>query len=141
MLEKRILAVDLGKKRVGLAVTDPLNIISRRLKTIYFKNPAQLSSELAIVINELNIGTIVFGIPLTLNGNDSQKTTETRELISFIEKKLPADLKIETEDEALTTVEAHETMRKMGLKPSKNKEIVDQVAAQHILNSYLQRNN
>lgn len=141
MLEKRILAVDLGKKRVGLAVTDPLNIISRRLKTIYFKNSSQLASELALVVNELNIGTIVFGIPLTLNGNDSQKTSETRELISFVAKKLPSDLKIELEDEALTTVEAHETMRKMGLKPSKNKEIVDQVAAQHILNSYLQRKN
>lgn len=138
-MDKRILGIDLGTKRIGLAVTDPLNISCQTLMTIEFKKVNSLVKDLKAVIVEKNIGTIVFGIPLTLNGTDSIKTTQTRELVEKISKGLPEDIKIDFEDEALTTVEAHQILRELGKKPSKSRDIVDQIAAQRILQSYKNR--
>ncbi len=138
-MDKRFLGIDLGKKRIGLAVTDPLNIACQVYKTIYYKSINNLVKELNLIIIEKNIGTVVFGIPLTLNGTDSQKTTETREMIDKIKKGLPKDILIDLEDEALTTVEAHDILRQLGKKPSKSRDIVDQIAAQQILTSYRNR--
>ena len=135
-MAKRILGVDLGKKRVGLAITDPLNIITSPFKTLEYKSKRQLVEDLKEIINEKEIGTIVFGLPTTLSGTDSQKTTETRKLVNFVRNQLPDDILIEFEDEALTTVEAHDIMHQMGKKPSKNRDIVDQIAAQCILKAY-----
>lgn len=138
-MDKRILAVDLGQKRIGLAVTDPLNIIAQAYRTIEFKNFESLVNDFKNIIIEKDIGTIVFGLPVTLNGTDSKKTIETKKIIEKLRQNLPQDLIIDTEDEALTTVEAHEILRQMGKKPSKNRDIVDQIAAQRILQSYKRR--
>lgn len=138
-MDKRILAVDLGTKRVGLAVTDPLNIIAQTFKTIIFKSEKDLAHELKLAIEEKNIGTIVFGVPVTLGGKNSQKTDETIKLIEFLKTKLPEDIIIELEDEAMTTQDAHQVMREMGKKPSKNRDIVDQIAARFILTAYMNR--
>ncbi len=140
-MEKRILGVDLGTKRIGLAVTDPLNIIARAFKTLEFKNKQQLAKDLKIIIDEMNIGTIVFGLPVTLSGTESKKTLETKSLIQFLKANLPPDIVVDFEDEALTTVEAHEILRSMGKKPSKNRDLVDQIAAQRILQSYKNKKN
>jgi putative Holliday junction resolvase len=138
-LEKRILGIDLGKKRVGLAITDPLNIISQPFKTLEYKSKKKLYEDLKEIITEKNIGTLVFGLPTTLSGTDSKKTTETRKLIEFIKSQLPNDILIVLEDEALTTVDAHEILHQMGKKPSKNRDIVDQIAAQCILTAFQNR--
>lgn len=138
MSDGRILAVDLGQKRIGLAITDPLNIIAQAYKTIEFKGKKKLLSDLQTEISEKQIGTIVFGVPVTLSGNDSKKTKEVRALIQFISDSL-VDIHIEEEDESLTTVQAHDIMRQMGKSPSKHKDRVDQIAAQRILQQYLDR--
>lgn len=139
-MEKRILGIDLGKKRVGLAINDPLNIIAQRFKTLEYKSKRQLAEDLKEIIAEKDIGTLVFGLPLTLSGTDSQKTTETRKLVEYIKTQLSPELVIAFEDEALTTVEAHEIMHQLGKKPSKNRDTVDQVAAQCILRAYQNHN-
>jgi putative Holliday junction resolvase len=138
-MDKRILGIDLGKKRVGLAITDPLNIIAQPYKTLEFKSKKKLADDLKEIISEKNVGTLVFGLPTTLSGTDSVKTTETRKLTEFIKGELPEDLVFVFEDEALTTVEAHDILRQMGKKPSKNRDIVDQVAAQCILKAFMNR--
>lgn len=138
-MEKRILGIDLGKKRVGLAVTDPLNIISQPFKTLEYKSKKKIVEDLKEIITEKNIGTLVFGLPTTLAGTDSVKTIETKKLVEFIQSQLPDDLIIVFEDEALTTVEAHEILHQMGKRPSKNRDIVDQIAAQCILSAYQNR--
>jgi putative Holliday junction resolvase len=138
-LDKRILGIDLGKKRVGLAITDPLNIISQPFKTLEYKSKKKLYEDLKEIITEKNIGTLVFGVPTTLSGTDSKKTTETRKLIEYIKSQLPNDILIVLEDEALTTVDAHEILHQMGKKPSKNRDIVDQIAAQCILTAFQNR--
>ena len=133
------MGIDLGTKRVGVALTDPLNIITQPYTTINFVNKEQLANEINVIIKDKNVGTIVFGIPKTLSDKDSQKTTETRELIEKLRPILIPDIEIDFQDEALTTTETHEIMRQMGKKPSKNKELVDRIAAQLILRDYKSR--
>ena len=139
MEQKRYMALDLGSKRIGVALSDPLNIIAQSYTTLMFNGKNNLVKDLLEIINEKNVGTIVFGIPVTLSGEESKKTKETRELISFIESKLPKDLVFDYEDESMTTVKAHHIMRSMGKKPSRNKDKVDQIAAQQILSQYMER--
>ena len=138
-MEKRILAVDIGTKRVGLAVTDPLNIIATTFKTILFKGNKQLVEDLKLAIQEKNVGTVVVGLPITLSGTESIKTKEVQQIIDFLRLELPPDIIVDTEDEALTTQEAHEILKEMGKNPKKHKDLVDQVAAQCILRSYHNR--
>jgi putative Holliday junction resolvase len=138
-MDKRFLGVDLGEKRIGLAITDPLNIICQAYKTIYFQNFETLVKEFKSIIDEKNIGTIVFGLPMTLENKESKKTLEVKKIVEKLKSNLPEDLIIDFEDEALTSVEAHEIIRNMGKKPSKNKELIDQIAAQIILKSYKSR--
>lgn len=139
-MDKRFLGIDLGQKRIGLAVTDPLNITCQAYKTIYFQNFEILVNDLKTIIEEKNIGTVIFGLPVTLENKESKKTLEVRKIVEKLKNKLPQDLLIDFEDEALTSVEAHEILRSMGKKPSKNKELIDQIAAQRILQSYRSRN-
>ncbi|MFN8671233.1 MAG: Holliday junction resolvase RuvX [Candidatus Sericytochromatia bacterium] len=138
MLGKRLMAVDLGTKRVGVALTDPLNIITQPYKTIIFSDKKQLAKDLNEIIKEKNVGLLVFGIPKTLSDKDSQKTLETKKLIEDL-RPLLEEIEIDFQDEALTTTEAHEAMRAMGKKPSKNRDLVDQIAAQFILKDYKNR--
>ena len=138
-MQKRLMRIDLGTKRVGVALTDPLNIITQPYTTINFVNKEQLANEINVIIKDKNVGTIIFGIPKTLSDKDSQKTTETRELIEKLRPILIQDIEIDFQDEALTTTETHEIMRQMGKKPSKNKELVDRIAAQLILRDYKSR--
>lgn len=138
---KRLLGIDLGQKRIGLAVTDPLNITCQAYKTIYFQNFETLINDLKNIIDEKNIGTIIFGLPVTLDNKESKKTLEVKKIVEKIRNKIDSDIIIDFEDEALTSVEAHEIIRNMGKKPSKNKELIDQIAAQRILQSYKSRKN
>lgn len=139
MNQKRIMALDLGSKRIGVALSDPLNIIAQSFTMIPFKGKRNLVAELLKIIEEKNIGTIIFGIPVTMSGSDSKKTIETKKLISFIEAELPEEIIYDYEDESMTTQRAHEIMRQMGKKPSRNKDRVDQIAAQQILSQYMER--
>lgn len=139
MVQKRFMGVDLGSKRIGIALSDPLNIISQSYTTLMFKGKKKLVQDLDDIINEKNVGTVIFGIPLTLSGEESKKTKEVKTLIQFIEAELESDVDFDYEDESMTTVRAHDIMRQMGKKPSKNKDRVDQIAAQQILSQYMER--
>jgi putative Holliday junction resolvase len=135
----RILALDIGEKRVGVAVTDPMKIIAQPLLTINFTGAKALIARLKELISEQEVERIVVGIPYTLNGTESVKTRAVLQLKERLEKSLPVPF--EEEDEALTTKMAAESLRMMGRKPSKSRDKIDQLAAVFILRSYLQRNN
>lgn len=138
-MEKRFLGVDLGSKRIGLSVSDPLNIISQRFTTINYKGIDDLSTQLNKIIIEKNIGTIVFGLPETLSGKESIKTLEVKKIVEKLRSKINSEINFIFEDEALTTLEAYEIMEEMGINKKKYKELVDQIAAQRILESYMKK--
>ena len=130
-----ILALDLGRARIGVAISDELQLLAHPLETI----PAddQAIPRLAHIISEKKVDHVVVGIPRQMNGQIGAAATEA---LSFVEKLraiLPCP--VVTWDERLTTVAAHRALRDAGKKTRDTRGYVDQVAAQMILQGYLDR--
>ena len=137
----RKLGIDYGEARVGVAITDPLNITVQGLETIQRNNSDKIVlRRLDEILCEYEIDTIVVGLPITLKGNKSERTIKTEEFIHKLKCKYNK-LKIETVDERLTTVEAHKTMNFLNINKNKKKDIVDTISAVYILENYINKNN
>lgn len=134
-MSKRILAIDFGLKRTGIAITDELNIIASGLTTVSSK---ELMSFLIRTVKEKNVGTIVLGEPKRLNMEDSHSSENVRLLKEALEKEFPS-LQIEMVDERFTSKMAVQSMIDSGVskKNRKNKALVDEVSATIILQSYM----
>ncbi|WP_210488452.1 Holliday junction resolvase RuvX [Rufibacter aurantiacus] len=132
----RILAIDYGVKRVGLAVTDPLQIIASGLDTVHAKD---LHTFLAQYCQKEEVEAFVVGMPKHL---DSSATNNTQHVVGFVRKlqKQFPDKKVITHDERFTSRMAFQTMIDAGLgkKARANKETVDKISATIILQSYLE---
>jgi len=134
----RIIAIDYGRKRVGVAVTDALQITANGLDTIATGNIfIFLEKYIAIECVE----KIIVGEAKQMNGNDSESMAGIRVFIEKLHKKFPA-IKIELVDERFTSVLAHRTMLEAGLKKKdrQNKSLVDKISATIILQTYLDMN-
>ena len=133
----RILSVDYGKKRTGIAVTDPLQIIANGLVTV---PTSELMTFLKDYCSRENVETIVFGEPVQPNGLPSENLKRVRDFAAKLKKTMP-DVKIDWYDERFTSVIAHKTMIDAGLgrKSRQNKALVDEISATIILQDYLQK--
>ena len=134
----RILAIDLGTKRTGLAVTDPLKILANPLDTI---ETGQLMVYLNSYCSKEAVETIVLGYPTQLNGQDNEMTPRVLKLKEELEKAFP-EKKIALVDERFTSKMAMQSMIAMGSKKKDRKEKagnLDKVSAALILQSYLAR--
>ena len=130
------MGIDHGTVRVGIAISDPMQIIARPYKVII--NNDDLFDEITSIIKKEKIGKIILGLPLNLDGKDTQKTREVR---NFAEKlKISISIPIILWDERYTTVEANETLQKMGYNIHESKDVIDKVAASLILRNYLENN-
>ena len=137
----RKLGIDYGEARVGIAITDELNITVQGLETIVRNNSDKVVlRRLDEILEQYQIDTLVVGLPITLKGTKSERTLKTEEFIHKLKCKYNT-LKIETVDERLTTVEAHKTMNFLGVNKNKKRDIVDTIAAVYILESYINKNN
>ena len=135
----RKLGIDYGEARVGVAITDPLNITVQGLETIQRNNSDKIVlRRLDEILNEYEIDTIVVGLPITLKGNKSERTIKTEEFIHKLKCKYNK-LQIETVDERLTTVEAHKTMNLLNIDKNKKKNMVDTISAVYILENYINK--
>ena len=136
---KRLLGIDYGSKRIGIAISDPTRIIARGLTTL--ENDANVFQELHRLIEEHGIECVIVGLPLNLKGEKGQKTKEVEVFISELEKYTPVT--IIRWDERFTTSIAQRTMREMGVKKTKRqkKQFIDQMASALILQSYLDAKN
>lgn len=132
----RILALDFGLKRTGIAITDELNIIASGLKTIDSKS---LMDELKLLISKNNVSTIVLGEPKRLDGSDSHITENVRLLFDHLKKSFPL-VQIVKYDERFTSKMASQSIAMMGLSKSKkqDKSLIDEVSATILLQSYMQ---
>ena len=131
----RIMGIDYGEVRIGIALSDPLQIISRPYKVLTNSDDS-LFVELNEIIKLENVGKIILGLPLNLEGKDSQKTLEVRKFAEELEKKVPVP--VEFIDERYTTVEANEALKNMGKDPRESRKVIDKIAASLILRSYLE---
>ena len=140
MINMRTLGIDYGQARVGIAISDELNITAQGLKTINHNgNDKLLLSELDSIISQYNIDTIVVGMPLLLNGDRSQRAEITEKFIHKLKCKYNK-IKIVSQDERLTTVQAHKTMNDLDINKKKKKELVDTISAVYILETYINKN-
>lgn len=134
---QRIVALDFGLKRTGIAITDEMNIIASGLTTV---DSRELMTYLKNLVITKDIGTIVLGEPKRLNLEDSHSSENVRLLKEALDKEFPL-LTIALVDERFTSKMAMQTMHLGGLskKQKKNKALVDEISATIILQSYLEQ--
>ena len=132
----RILAIDYGQKRVGLAVTDPLRLIANGLDTV---NAADIIAYLEKYLSHDQVDKIVIGLPKQMSGEESESMKYIRPFVKKLEQKFPG-MEIVFVDERFTSVLAHRAMLDGGLKKKdrQNKELVDKISATIILQTYLE---
>ena len=135
----RILGIDYGEARVGIAITDALNMTAQGLETIQRNSSDKVVlRRLDEILEQYEVETIVVGMPLNMNGTISERAKITEQFIHKLKCKYNK-LKIETIDERLTTVEAHKTMNFLNVNKNKKKNIVDTISAVYILETYLNK--
>ena len=136
---KRILGIDYGDARTGIAITDALNITAQGLETIYDKGSDKvILKRLDEIFLKYEVDTLVIGRPINMNGTESERTEITDKFIHKLKCKYN-NLKIETIDERLTTVAAHKTMNLLEVNKYKKRNIVDTISAVYILETYLNK--
>lgn len=135
----RILGIDYGEARVGVAISDALNITAQGLETIQRNGSDKIIlRRLDEIMKDYEIETIVVGMPFHMNGDFSERAKVTQAFIHKLRCKYN-QIKIETVDERLTTVEAHKTMNFLDVHKNKKKNIVDTISATYILETYLNK--
>ena len=132
----RILAIDYGQKRTGIAVTDPLQMIANGLATIDTK---ELEKFIVDYVAKEDVSTIVMGKPTQMNGENSENMKRIEPFFNRLKKLFP-DKEITYYDERFTSVLAHQAMLQSGIgkKARQNKALVDKISATIILEDYLQ---
>ena len=135
----RILGIDYGDARTGIAMTDALNITAQGIETIYNEGSDKIIlRRLDEILAQYEVDTIVVGKPINMNGTSSERTEKTEQFIHKLKCKYNK-LKIETVDERLTTVAAHKTMNLLDINKNKKRNIVDTISAVYILETYLNK--
>jgi len=136
----RILGIDYGDSRVGVAVSDLLGITAQGLETIHHNgNDKIVLKRLEEIIKEKQVASIVIGMPYNMNGTESNRVEITRKFIHKLKCKFP-QIDIAEIDERLTTVAAHRTMNDLEIKKTKKRNIVDTISAVYILEIYMNKN-
>jgi putative holliday junction resolvase len=131
----KVIAIDYGNKRVGLAVTDELQLIATRLTTVHSKEVIPFLTEFVITNN---VETFVIGKPLNLKGEDTDSSESVRNFTIHLKKKFPKINVVEV-DERFTSKMASQVIAKSGMSKKKrqNKGLIDQVSAVIMLQDYL----
>jgi putative Holliday junction resolvase len=135
----RILAIDYGTKRVGIAVTDPLQIVANALTTVESHKAIDF---LKSYLQKEIVETIVVGLPTRMDGSDTHATLPTENFVNLLRKTFPT-VPIERMDERFTSAMAKRSMIEMGMKKKdrQKKTNIDQMSAAIILQSYMESKN
>jgi putative Holliday junction resolvase len=133
MEEGQILGIDLGEKRVGIAMTVPVLNIPQPLKTV---GREKVFNELETLLQQYKITRFVVGLPLNMDGTKGEKAKEVEEFGRELEDRF--NIPVSFYDERLTTVHAEKIIHEAGKKIKGNKEIVDKISASLILEGYLE---
>ena len=131
----RILALDLGKKRIGLAISDPLGITAQGLPNLVRTN---IRSDLAAIeqlAREREVGMLLMGNPMNMRGSEGRQSAWVREFGQAVERRL--GIPVQFWDERLTSVEAGRVLRQSGISIEKRAAAVDRLSAVILLQSYL----
>jgi putative holliday junction resolvase len=130
----RLMGIDFGEIRIGIALSDPLQIISQPFLVI--PNNDNTISEIQNIIKTEEVEKIILGLPVNLDGEDTKKTLEVREFAELLKSNV--DIPVIFWDERYTSVEANEELKKMGYSIIESRKVIDKVAASIILKNYME---
>ena len=131
----RVMALDLGEKRIGVALSDPTRTIASPHSVLTRKSRLEDAARYAHLIAENGVMLLVIGLPITLGGREGERAAWVRDYAADLAERLPVPIAFW--DESLSTVEAQAALRAQGRRGKKLRERVDAVAAAVILQSYL----
>jgi putative Holliday junction resolvase len=131
----RILALDLGKRRIGLAISDELGVTAQGLETLQRTNIREDLARLAKLVSDRNVTLILMGNPLHMSGHEGRGTEHAREFGARLQAA--TSIPIQLWDERLTTVQAQRVLRESGVSIEKRAKAVDRLAAVILLESFL----
>jgi putative Holliday junction resolvase len=133
----RIAGLDLGTKTLGIAISDPTNLIATGIETIHFKENHfnQALDRLEEIIKKYDVNSIVIGLPRHMNGDIGEAGQRVLAFKSKIEERFK--IKVETSDERWTSIIANKVLLEADLSRKKRKQIIDKMAAREILQNYL----
>lgn len=135
---KRILGIDYGDVRVGLAISDPLGYTAQGMDTLVTNGSDKLFiSSIQNIIKEYDVSDVVIGYPRNMDGTLSKKTDKVDTLIPKLEK---LGVTVHKVDERLTTVSSYNTMRELGISQKKKNKFADKLAATYILEVFMNKN-
>lgn len=132
----RVLGIDYGARRIGLALSDPLKMIASPFKTLVNSSANKLMVELQSIISDKEVEAIVIGIPIGMQGQD---TAQTKRVRHFAETMADLGIPVSLEDERLSSVSATRALTMQKIKTGFNKAKVDRTAAAIILQQYLDK--
>ena len=135
---KRILGLDHGDRRIGLALSDPLQIIAKPFETIDLKFTKNIFDLLNSIIKEKDVEKIIVGYPITLKNKFSIQTKKVLKFVELLKKNVQIEVKLY--DERLTSQIAQKSLIMQGVKTGHNKDDVDKTAAAVFLQNYLDEN-
>lgn len=130
----RILGIDMGEARIGLALCDDLGMLAHPLETLHVKEGKPLE-RVAAVIRREKVTTVVLGLPRNMNGTYGPAAEKAREFARKLKALVPCEIVLW--DERLTTVAAQKSLHQAGKNVKQSRQVIDQVAAQLILQGYL----
>jgi putative Holliday junction resolvase len=134
----RVLGVDLGSRRIGLAISDPsATVATPRGVLARSGDPAADHRTICSEAREAGADRIVVGLPLSLSGEAGPAARAVLEEVQGLRAEAGDGMRVETHDERLTTVTAEQGLREAGVRPRRRREVVDEVAAAVMLQSYL----
>ena len=139
MLDKRIMCLDLGGSRTGVAVSDIMGMTAQGAGVIRVKGFEEDLKEYRKIIEEKNVGKLIIGYPLNLDGTEGEKAASVRAQYEKIKDALDG-IEVILWDERLSTKEAERAFAETGKNWKKKREVIDEMAAQIILQSYLDSN-
>ena len=134
----RILGIDYGNSRIGLAISDPKKVIAFPHSTIQIKDVAGIKKVIREIIKKKEVEAIVIGLPLGLNGKD---TTQTKIVRNFKNKVDELNIPTFFQDERYSSISAKKTLISQKIKTGYNKDLIDRTAAAILLQQYLDFNN
>ncbi len=133
--EGRVLALDLGARRIGLALSDPLRLTAQGLDTLERRNKRQDLNFLKSLARRYGVSLVVVGNPVQMNGSEGSQSRHAREFAGQLERHLGIEVRLW--DERLTSVEAHRVLRETGMEATRRRQAVDRLAAVLLLQSFL----
>lgn len=133
-LTKRVVALDVGERRIGVAVSDPLGLTAQGVETIFSRGWTHDVERIAEILSQYETDRLVVGLPRTLSGEIGP---QAQTILNFTQLLTARGWQVRFEDERLTTSQAHKTLIEGNTRRDKRKLVVDKLAATYILQSFL----